>query len=56
MRDLRPHEWSEDLREVAVCSAKWLEAPDMDWSFGQEGLGSGGLRLMGSACASPSEC
>ena len=56
MRDLRPHGWSEGLREAAAGSAKWPEAPDMDSSFDQEGLGSGGLKLMGSACASPSEC
>jgi hypothetical protein len=56
MRDLTPHGWSEGLREVASGSVKWLEASDMDLSFGLEGLGSGGLKLMGSASASPSEC
>jgi hypothetical protein len=56
MRDLTPHLWSEGLREAAAGSAILLEVPDMDSFFDQEGLGSGGLKLMGSASASPSEC
>jgi hypothetical protein len=56
MRDLRPHGWSEGLREAAAGSAKLLEVPDMDSFFDQEGLGSGDLKLMGSACALPSGC
>jgi hypothetical protein len=56
MRDLRPHGWSEGLTVAGGGSARWLEGPDMGSSFGQEGPGSGGLGLMGSACASPSAC
>ena len=56
MRDLTPHGLSEGLKEAVADSAVLLEAPDMDLSFGQGVLGSGGLGLMGIACASPSVC